>query len=175
MRIVPGMASRLTMPEAVAAGDDVAGDVITLPALGIVQARRLAGQAVQADVLRLVDDRPAGCFVGVHQVSLDLGLAVDGDGLAGQRLEVDAPTLAVERQLDAVVQQPLAVEAVADADLLQQVDGALLEQAGADAGVQVFGGAPLQHDRFNAGETQQPGKQQPGGSATDNPDLRAHA
>ena len=81
---------------------------------------------------------------------------------------------AVERQLDAVVDQPLAIEPLADADLVQQIDGALLEQAGADAGAQVLGRAPLEHDAIDAGQPQQPGEQQPGRPAADDPDLRAH-
>ena len=81
---------------------------------------------------------------------------------------------AVEGQLHAFVDQPLAREALADAGLGQQVDRALLEQTGADAGAQILGRAPLQHDRLDAGQSQQPRQQQAGRPAADDSDLRAH-
>ena len=44
--------------------------------------------------------------------------------------------------------ETLAREAFADAGLGQQVDRALLEQTGADAGAQILGRATLQYGRF---------------------------
>ena len=81
---------------------------------------------------------------------------------------------AVEGQLHALVDQPLAREPVADAGLGQQIDGALLQQAGADAGAQILGVAPLQHHAVDAGEPQQPRQQQPRRPAADNSNLCAH-
>jgi hypothetical protein len=143
--------------------------------LAVAQAAAFAGQAVQADVLGLVDDRRAGGLVRVHQVVLDLGLAVDGDGLAGQRLEIDAPALAVEGQLDAVVDQPLAIEPRADADLVEQIDGALLEQAGADAGAQVLGRAPAPARLRRCRPARAAAPAAARRPASDDPDLGAHA
>ena len=94
--------------------------------------------------------------------------------LPDSRLEVDAVAPAVESQLDAIVDERVAIEPRADADLVEQIDGALLEQAGADAGAQVFGRASLEHHGVDAGQAQQPREQQPGWSSADDPDLRAH-
>ena len=95
--------------------------------------------------------------------------------LPRQRLQVDAVALAVEGQLQPVVDQALARQPVADAGLGEDVDRALLQQAGADAGAQIFGRAPLQHDALDAGEAQQPRQQQPCRAAADNSNLCAHA
>ena len=107
------------------------------------------GEAVQADVLGLVDDLGARGCVRVHQVLLDLGLAVDGDDLAGQRLrgrcDGDLPSNAISTP--SWIRRSRA-EPVADAGLRQQIDRALLEQAGAHARAQVLRRAPLQHRRF---------------------------
>ncbi len=71
--------------------------------------------------------------------------------------------------------QPLARQPVADAGLGEDVDRALLQQAGADAGTQVLRRAPLQHDAVDAGQAEQPRQQQSRGPATDNSNLCAHA
>ncbi len=81
---------------------------------------------------------------------------------------------AVEGKLDAVVDQALAHQPVADAGIDQCVDGALLEQTCADARTQVVGRPLLQHDAVDAGEPEQSGKQQSGRAAADNTDLCAH-
>ena len=59
-------------------------------------------------------------------------------------MHVDAVARAAEGELDAVVDQPLAMGPRADADLVQQFDRALLEQAGADPRQHVFAGLPFQ-------------------------------
>ena len=58
---------------------------------------------------------------------------------------------------------------------VEHVDSALLQQAGADAGAQIFGRAPLEHDALDAGEPEQPRQQQPRRPAADNSNLCAHA
>ena len=52
---------------------------------------------------------------------------------AGQRREIDAVQAAVEGERDAVMPQPLGMQPRADAGLVEQVDRALLEHAGAHA------------------------------------------
>ncbi len=142
--------------EAVAAGDEIALDLVHLAALVIAQLRMIVGQAVQAHVLGLVDHGRPLRRVRVHQVFLDLGLAVDGDALAAQRLQIDAQPPPVEGQLQALVDQPLAREPGAEAGVGQHVDRALLEQSGAHAGAQIRRRPPLQDDDVDALETQQP-------------------
>src|SRR5205809_347092 len=79
------------------------------------------------------------------------GLPVDHDPApAGELTERDPVGLAVEYEVDAMVDQSLALQAVADTGLAEQVDGALLQHAGPNALLDVLAGAALQHDRFDA-------------------------
>ena len=74
-----------------------------------------------------------------HQVARQFGLAIDHDALAaGQRVHVDAVAPAAAQHLEAAMHQALAMHALADAGLVQQVDGDLLQHAGADAAEHVF-------------------------------------
>ena len=79
--------------------------------------------------------------------------------------------LAVEAQLDAVVHEALALEALAHAHLLQQVDGALLEHAGADALLDVLAVARLEHHRVDPGAVEQLAEHEAGGTGPDDADL----
>ncbi len=83
--------------------------------------------------------------------------------------------LARKLQLDAVVDQPFAPQPLADADLVQQVDRALLEDAGADPLLDVLAAPVLEDDRVDALEVQQMREHQPGGTGADDPDLGALA
>ena len=57
--------------------------------------------------------------------------------------------LALELEVDAAVDDPLAVEALADARVAQEVGGALLEHAGAEPVLDVVARAVLEHDRLD--------------------------
>ncbi len=97
----------------------------------------------------------------VHQVARDLRLAIDQHALAaGQRREIDAVAFAADEDLEAVVHEAFAVHAVADAGLVEQVDGDLLEHARTDAAEHVVAGLPLEHDRVDARPVQQLAEQQ---------------
>ncbi len=93
---------------------------------------------------------------------------------AGEVAQRDAVALAGELQLDAVVDEPLALHALADAGGGEQVDRALLEHAGADALLDVLAAARLEHDRVDPCELQQAGEREAGRPGADDPDLRAH-
>ena len=156
---------------AVAAGDPVALERVRATVVLPVDPGRIAVETVQRDVVGLVDrDRAAG-RAGVHQVAGDLGLTINGHPLADQRVQVDPMTLAVERELDAVVRQAFGVAAGIHARLTQQRHGAGLEHAGADAAEHVVGGLPLQDHRVDAGAMQQLAEQQAGGASADDRDL----
>ena len=60
--------------------------------------------------------------------------------------------------------RPSRVHAVADAGRIQQIDGDLLQHAGADAGRDIVAVAPLEHDAVDAGHVQQLAEQQAGGT-----------
>ena len=82
---------------------------------------------------------------------------------------------AAEAQVDAFVAEALALHALADAALREQVDRALLEHAGADRRLDLLAAARLEHHRVDALEVQQVREQQAGGSRADDGDLGFHA
>src|SRR5690242_21632496 len=66
------------------------------------------------------------------QILQDLVLGVDrNDAAVGAIVQVDAVAAAIKAQLEAVVHETLAFHALAGADLGHQVDGGLLQHAGA--------------------------------------------
>src|SRR5207237_8179198 len=82
--------------------------------------------------------------------------------------------LAVELQLDAVVDDPLPLHAVADAGLGQQLDRPLLEHAGADAVLDVVAAAVLEHHGLDPLPLEQPRERQACRAGPDDADLRAN-
>ena len=69
-------------------------------------------------------------------------------------------TLAAEGELDAVMDQALAVGARAGAHFVEQCDGTFLEQAGADTAEHVVRRLPFQDDVVDAVGAQQLSQQQ---------------
>ena len=82
--------------------------------------------------------------------------------------------LAVELELDAFVDDPLAVHPFADTRPSQQFDRALLEHAGPDPVLDVVAAAVLEHDGIDALEVEQVREGQAGGAGADDPDLGPH-
>ena len=161
--------------EAVAARDEVAGELEVLAAVPVPHERTVAVEAVHAHVLGPVDGNGAARRARRHQVPGDLGLAVDDHVLAaGEAVQVDALAAAGPADLDARVHQPLGVQARADAGFVEHRDRALLQDAGADAAEHVLGRALLEDDVVDAGALQQLTEQQPGGARADDGDLGAH-
>ena len=72
-----------------------------------------------------------------------------------------------------MVDDPLAPEPVGDAAAFEQVDGALLQHAGADARLDVLAAPVLQHHRLDPGPVQQLRERQPGRAGADDRHLRA--
>ncbi|KGD49403.1 4-hydroxybenzoate 3-monooxygenase domain protein [Burkholderia pseudomallei] len=126
--------------KAVAAGDIVAIDPIRATVRVHERHRRPLGRdVVQRDVAHVEVDRLAVLERGRDQVAHDFVLAVDGDRAAGRQLaEIDPVAAAVEQQLDAAMHEPFAPHPRAEARIVQRVDGALLQHAGADPVLAVF-------------------------------------
>jgi hypothetical protein len=134
----------------VAAGDEVAFDLVADAVLDISDARAVAIEIERFDVGGLIDGGEAGRLAGVHQVERHLGLAVDHDGLAGGAVHVDAVARAAEREFDTMVHQPLAMSALPGADLVEQRHRAFLEQAGADPAEHILRRLALENDVIDA-------------------------
>ena len=77
-------------------------------------------------------------------------------------------------QVDAVVPQALARQAVADAHRVHQVHRALLEDAGTDTLDDVLARVALDNDRIDASLVQQLTQNQARGARADDGDLGAH-
>src|SRR5690606_30962657 len=107
------------------------------------------------------------------EVDQHLVLGVEVDGAADERREVDAVALALEAQFDAVVLVAVAQHAVAHARAHEHVDGALLEDAGADGLLDVLAAALVDHDRGDARAVEEVGEQEAGRAGPDDADLGA--
>ena len=99
-------------------------------------------------------------------------LSIDRDPAAGQRPKIDPMLLAVEAQLDAVMEHAFPLHAVADAAVDQQIGRSLLEDSGANALFDIVPASALEDDRLDALAIQQVRQHQAGRSGADDPDLR---
>jgi hypothetical protein len=79
--------------------------------------------------------------------------------------------LAAEQQLEPAVHETLTVHSLADAGFVHEVDGDLLEDAGADPAKHILAGLSLEDYVVNAGPVQQLAEQQAGWAGTDDGDL----
>src|SRR4051794_17017088 len=130
-------------------------------------------EVVDADVGDLEVQRQPRAEPRGDQVLDALGLPVDDDAApAGQLAERDVVPLAVELHVDAVVHDPLAMQPVADAGAVEEVDRALLEDAGADARFDVVAATVLEDDSVDARDVQQLPEREPGRAGADDRDLR---
>ena len=160
---------------AVAAGDDVAVQVVRLVGVGVADAGVGAVDVVQGNVLGFEQHALAG-EDSLDQVFGHLGLAIDRDVLAfGQASQVDAERLAVQADAEAGVGQAFLAQAMGDAGAVQQRDRALFQHAGADAAFDVGAGAAFQHQALDAGDVQKLRQQQPGRAGADDDDREAGA
>ena len=160
--------------EPVATGDHVALELVRDALVQVADARPLGIQVVHRDVSRLEQERPFRREASGDEVLHDFLLAVDRDAPArevGERDPVPAP---LEAQLDPVMNDALAVQALGHAHLGQQVDGSLLEHARPDALLDVLAAARLEDDGVDALQVQQVRKRQTRRPGADDRYLRAH-
>src|SRR5512141_1197664 len=115
---------------------------------------------MNADAIDLEHQRPAVRKPSRHQILHHFLLAVDGDALVDQFLEIDTVQVTVDADIDAAVLDALALHALADAKLNQQFAGPVLDQSGTDAVFDIFAAAIFNNDRLDAGEMQQPRQHQ---------------
>ncbi len=141
--------------EAVAAGDEVALQLVAFAVLYPGQAWAGTGDVQRRHLLGLVDGLEPRGRAGLHQVAGDLGLAIDGDRLAGQGGEIDAVARAAEAEFDALMDQAFRMQALGDARLFQQSYRAVFDQSGADAAQHMVAAAPLENDIVDARGMQQ--------------------
>src|SRR5581483_8172206 len=159
--------------EAVAAGDELAVEALAFALPHIAHMRPLAGEVHWLHVLRFGDERGAAAIGGGEQILLQVRLPVGDEALAEMAPDVDHKAFA-PRPDDphAVVLVPFALEPLREAVVAQHIDARGLEHAGADAREHVLAGVLLEHHARHALAMQQLAKEQAGGPAADDRDLR---
>ncbi len=162
-------------PEAVAAGHVVALQDRIAALVPVADSGAGGGGVLHGEGLGLEEQRVTLLQLEGDEVLADLGLGVDHHrAAAGESGEVDAVAGAVEAQFDAVVAQPLAVHALTRAGRAQDVHGALLQDPGALAVLDIGAVTALQDDRVDAGGVQEPGQEEARGAGSDDADGGAH-
>src|SRR5882672_2466653 len=157
--------------KAVAAGDELAGDLLITSALAIADARLVRIEVVDAGLVAFEAQLAAALEARVDQVLGHLGLPVDRHRSARVLPDVDTGTPAVECDLKAVVDEARAIETRADAGLLQEIDRTLFQHPCADAALHVLSAALLDDDVVDAALTQELRQQQARGPRADDADL----
>src|SRR5215813_9730727 len=157
----------------VAAGDEIAGDLVGRAVPHVADHGPLAVDILQADIGDLEMQRQSGGEPRGDQILHHLVLAVDRDRLAGERAEVDAMVAAGEADLDSRVDEAFAPHPLAEAGRVKELDGALLEHAGPDAAFHIGARAVLEDDGIDAAAGQQTGKEQSRRSRAHDAHLRA--
>ena len=162
--------------EAVAARDDVAGQRVLGAVLAVADRRPVALEPVERRHLGLELDRRAVRDARGDQVLHHLLLAVDRHHLAGDQLgEMHVDQLAVaEADVDRLVDHAFAPQPLVEAELVHQVDGALLQHAGAHAILHIGAAARLEHDAVDAFAIEQMREEQAGRPRADDGDLCVH-
>src|SRR5215212_345673 len=156
----------------VASGDDPAAQLLVGAVVAKADEGGVGVDGVDAHVLDLEEQRTACVQARLDEVLDHLLLPVDRDRPpAGQLGERDAVAAALEAQLEALVDEPLAVQALADAGLGEDVDRALLEDAGTDALLDVGAAAGLEQDGLNALAREQVAEEQAGRPGADDADV----
>src|SRR5918999_3532435 len=159
---------------AVAARPHLAAEVPLLALVPEAEQGAVGLDARRADVVDLEQQWCLRLEAGGDQVLYDLLLAVDRDpASACELVERDPVTLAAEAKLDAVVDEALALQALADAHLDQEVHRPLLEHAGADASLDVVAAPILEDDGVDALKVEQVPEHQARRPRADYSDLRA--
>jgi len=135
--------------------------------------RRLVGvEAAQCYIFRLENRWKSGGVPGVHQVAHYFGLTVDCHGLPrGRPFHVDPMPPPGEGNLDAIVNEALAVQAAGDPDFIQQIDSALFKNARADARQDIFPGLALDDYVVDAVLVEELSQEKAGGSASNDSNL----
>jgi hypothetical protein len=140
--------------EAIAAGDEVALDFMHVAVFPEGDAGR-AGDIAQCHVLRFVDRGSAGRRPRVHEIASDFGLAIHRHGFASDLFQCNAMPRAVESDLHTVVRQPLGMQAGRDTGMVEHLNGAGFQHAGANTSQNVVRAAPLQDQRVDASSLEQ--------------------
>ena len=138
-------------PHRDAACDDVAFELLLLALVAEAHARPFGVEVFNGERLSFEKERQSARDSRRDEIFDDFRLAVDEDRAAvGELVQRHVMALVAELEVDAAVDDAFAVHALADAGGSQQIDGSLLEHAGADTCLDVLAGAALEDDGLDA-------------------------
>ena len=102
-------------------------------------------------------------------------LAVDHDPFSGQFGKIKVMVLAAEAHIDAAVHQAFAHHALAEPGRIEQIDGAVFQDAGANAPLAIFARPRLDDHRFDPGAMEQMREHETCRSRPNDSNLSVHA
>lgn len=106
---------------------------------------------MDGNVFDFEDDLAVCAKASRDEVSDDFLLAVDSDtAAAGEFEHIDAMAAVIEAKFESMMYEAFAPHAFANACFIEEIDGALFENACADALFDVVAAASFQNDRFNS-------------------------
>ena len=141
--------------EAVATRDKVAFQRLVLALVGKANAWLVGIDIVDGYGVRFEQQRAAGLHPRRDEILHHLRLAVDGGDLAAaQRLHVHVNDLTQETDIEGRIDHAFAMQPLAAADFVHQIDGMLLEHAGADTTFDILAAARFQNHAIDAGPLQ---------------------
>ena len=156
----------------VTARDDVAFESSQLAGMTILDRRCVRLDVVQRNTLDVEQQRLSVGDRRGDQVLDDLVLPVDGDRSTARQLRhVDSMIAAVEAKRDTFVNEPLAAQPFADADVLEQVGGVVLQHARSRALLAVRAALRFQDHGLDAPERQHAREDEPRRSGADDSHL----
>ena len=162
--------------EAVAAGNEVARDTDAVPGgIDVADRRRIRIECFKCHAAAVKSNFAARGKLQGDEIFYDLLLTVNEHRTAGEALDVDVMAASVEADVDAAVDERLAMQSLGRADLIHQVDATLLHEPGPNAGFAVLSRPGLQDDRLDAGQPQQMREHQARGPGANNSDCRSRA
>ena len=133
-------------------------------------------EVVDAGVRYLEKKRSAGIEPRLGEIFHHFMLRVNRYALStGERREINVVSATAETQVDSVMLEADAIQARAEPELVHQVDGSLLQHAGANALFHILAAAIFDDDGIDAFALEEMRKKQTGGTGANDADLRAHA
>ena len=161
--------------EAVATRDVITRDLEALGAFAITHGGLCRLDVMKADVCRFIYRACANSVPRVHEVTGHFRLPIDGDGFAGQLFEIDSMPCATEGDFRSLMHKPFSAQPLTRARPFDEVDSALLENAGTDSSEHVILRLLLQNDVVNPRLGEKLTEQKSCRTGSDDDDLSFHS
>jgi hypothetical protein len=101
---------------------------------------------VDGNVVDFEQQRSAAGEPLLNQILHNLLLAINGDALVYQRLEIDTMQIAVDANVYAPMQHPFALQAIAYSHIAEEIGGPVFDQAGSNTIFDVVAAAIFDND-----------------------------